>query len=414
MSSPSGVQVGSVPVVSAQVPNEAWQRAAVQRSASPERRTWWATVALVGLGTSLPWHVLVEPAPRALALLLLLGLGVMLWWRVAPTSSRTAALLGASALAAGLAGAGPLQWPPPVLDVLFSSRGGLFFWSPVAWLGLLGLGRLYRDQPARAASLGAALLVFLLVLALRPGDAPPAPARAAALPALALLAPGMASFLQALVEAVRRRPGRILMAAGAFAIVWNLLFMQQYRVGLVPRDDTVAFPQVAENSARLVSDGIGSPVAWPANWLFAARYDLPPARYDQVGGTDLFAGTAGSALVDVGVLAQDDALLLDGWSVRRVCGAEVCRAVEGRARLIAPLGRPRALDLAVHAWGRGTLGLEVNGRPMARHVLGEGLRPLYARVPAGVWRPGVNEMALTVGPGEEAVVDRIVFSPAGS
>ena len=69
-------------------------------------------------------------------------------------------------------------------------------------------------------------------------------------------------------------------AAGAGLVLWNGLLMEQYRRGVIPRDDTVSFARVAENSADLLASAVGSPVAWPANWIFAAGRDLPAARYE--------------------------------------------------------------------------------------------------------------------------------------
>jgi hypothetical protein len=189
------------------------------------------------------------------------------------------------------------------------------------------------------------------------------------------------------------------------AVLSNLLLMEQYRIGMVPRDDTVSFPQVAESSARLLSDTVGTPVAWPANWIFARRQGVPVGRTDLLAGADLRGG-----VIDVGTLDQDAAWLFEGWSVRRPCAPEICREVESRARVLVPLGAPEALDLTVRAAGEGELTVQLNGVPIARQGLDPALRERPVRVPAPRFRAPLNEIVLVVSPGGRALVDRIGFS----
>jgi hypothetical protein len=203
----------------------------------------------------------------------------------------------------------------------------------------------------------------------------------------------------------------VLAGAGAALVLWNALLMEQYRRGAIPRDDTVSFARVAENSADLLATVVGSPVAWPANWIFSARYGLPPDRYDLMVGKYLFFMQNNlGGLIDVGAdPAQDAALLADGWGVRAPCGDAVCRSVLGRARLLAALDAPETLDLTVGAAGAGRLRVEVNGAAVAEGALAEGLREVTARVPTGRWRSGLNEVAVLTSPGGSALVDRVLF-----
>src|SRR6185369_3711987 len=168
------------------------------------------------------------------------------------------------------------------------------------------------------------------------------------LPALSLFALGLATVLDLVQRVARRRPLRLAALAGGGLVAWNLLFMAQYRAEIIPRDDTVSFPAVAENSARLLSGMTGAPTAWPANWIFAARQGLPAARYDLLAGQDVLAD--GPAPIDVGDLGSE-AWLGEGWSVRHPCGASVCREVEGRARLFLPVVDVRPAAVSVHAQG---------------------------------------------------------------
>jgi hypothetical protein len=299
---------------------------------------------------------------------------------------------------------------PFLLETLFSSRHGLLFWTPVLWAGFLGFWCLFRREARTAAALLLPLAAMTYVNACS-GDwwAGGSFSNRRFDTALPLLAFGLAASLDVLGRAAARHPGRVLAAAGAVLAGWNLLFMQQYRRGMIPRDDTVSFAAVAENSAILLAEAAGSPVAWPANWVFARRHDLPPARYDRMVGKYLFYFMNNmGGVIDVGHPDVDAALLGEGWGARRPCGTEVCREVVGAARLFAPLDVPEALDLTVRVEGEGDMDVVVNGTPVARLPLTPALADLSVRVHAGHWRRNLNEVAFRASSG--ARVERVVFT----
>jgi len=333
-------------------------------------------------------------------------------WRV--TLPRRVLWIGALAVAVGVLaahGAGP----EAVLDGLFSSWSGLLFWSPVLWLGVAGC---LRERPVGPyAALGPALLVAAAVGAVTPDFGPYRGARFA--PVLPLLALGLARALGGIRSLALHRP-LVPVAIGIAALAaWNALLMAQYRDGRIPRDDTVPFPRVARNAAATVSAAVGSPTAWPANWIFAARHHVTPARYDLLAGIDLFAplvrgrwgpGDLGG-VIDVGHLPTDEALLQRGWSVRHPCGGGECRAVLGMAELLAPIREPRDVDVRLMAAGAGTLTMAVNGVPVLVAPLGADVEAHVVRVPRGRLRRGLNVIVFTMPPGGRALVDRIVFTP---
>ena len=299
---------------------------------------------------------------------------------------------------------------PDLLETFFSSRHGLLYWTPVLWAGILGYLPLLRRQGRLYGLLLATVAVMSYVNACSEdwwaGGSYSNRRFDSVLPMLAV---GLAATLVALRGLAARRPGLILATAGGLLCLWNVLFMEQYRRNLVPRDDTVAFPRVVENSAGLLADALGSPPAWPANWIFALQHRLPPERYDLMVGRYLFLRQNNlGGVIDVGDPRADD-LLAEGWSVRVPCGDAVCRRVEGRARLFAPLDAAEDLDLIVRAAGAGTLRLEVEGAPAAELPLTPDLAESRVRVPRERWRAGLNEIALSVSGGGEAMVDRIVF-----
>jgi hypothetical protein len=230
---------------------------------------------------------------------------------------------------------------------------------------------------------------------------------------LALLGVGLGLALEALRAAAARRPGGPLVALGLGLTAWNFLFMQQYRDNRIPRDDTVSFPHVAENSAAITSELLGTPLAWPANWIWAWRHDAPSSYYDRMVGKRLFAGPGDlDGVIDLGAEATD-ALAAEGWGVRVRCGDQICRGLRKEARVFAPLDRPEPLEVRVRACGAGALALTVGGQRLAEWPLQAALENLRVRVPAHYWRRGHNPLVLEASEGGWAAVDRLEFERTG-
>lgn len=352
-----------------------------------------ATLLLAFYATSL-WRDVVEAAPlahptRFLAAALLL----MLWRRTGPRP------LGAALLALGLVIVSlPVRaLPLRPLETLFASRDGLLFWNPVLWVGLVGIGLLARADWRSAVTLVLALVAVVLAHGRFTGTA--------ALPPLVL---GLGYAVSALERASARRPEIVLVTLGVGFVAWNALLMAQYRTGLVPADETVSFVRVAENSARLVSESVGTPLAWPANWLFAAQHDVSPAEFDRRAGTRLFTGPGQrSALIEAGDLRSDPVFFSTGWTSPRPCENALCLGVMDTGRLFLSLERPEPLNLVLRLRGQGSALLAVNGVGIGGLVLGERLGERRMRVSAERLRPGLNELTLRSPEGGSVWLDWI-------
>ncbi len=374
-----------------------------------------ATTLLVLYGTPLVWYETAEPGQAALAFLA--GAMVARAWAARARTDRghlvaegavLGLLLAAVALAAEVGRAPFVLRHPVLLDSLFSASHGVLFWTPILTAGLaaLAVGAARGERVARTAlvALGALALVSAVVRPWWAGGV----GNARMLPGLPLLALGLAALLDGAGAMARARPLRVLAAAGALLVAWNLLFMAQYRAEMVPRDDTVSFPAVAENAALVLSAAAGAPSAWPANWIFAARHRLPAARYDRLGGRDVLAALPFE--IDIGDLESDAALLAEGWSVRHPCAGAVCREVEGRARVLLPVVDPRATELRVRALGTGTLRVSLGGAAAAA-VLQPTFQDIVLPLERESLRPGANELVLEVSPRGEALVDALGLWP---
>jgi hypothetical protein len=343
---------------------------------------FWITV-LAAYGTAV--FPLLAHAPdlrRSLALLLAaVAVGV------APrggswSSLRTAtfASLAAAGLLVGGALAGPVA-EPDVARALFGSRHGLLFWTPLLWLGFGGLAMHLRRYGRRGAPVAVLGLLPLVAAPFLP-DGGRAERWDAALPALAF---GMATAWDAIADRVAARPGLLFAAAVVLIALPNLLFMEQYR-DAPRRDDTVRFPDVAEGNARMVAHAVGSPVAWPANWIWGASTGLPAARWDLLSGQRL--DPRHGVRIEIGDLEQDAAFLQGGWSVRHACGDALCRALEGRAEILVPLERAATAAPRLLISGSGEVRVSVNGAVLGT-VDGQG-----GDLPPASWRRGVNRVGL--------------------
>jgi hypothetical protein len=304
---------------------------------------------------------------------------------------------------------------PALLEVLFSSRHGLLYWTPLLWAGLAGLAALVRRQPL-AGTASILLVASTTWVNASAGDwwgggSFSSRRFDSVLPILAL---GMALVLESLRRALWRRPALVLAVAVGSLSVWNLLFMRVYRDERIPRDDTVSFAVVTERIAEALSAATGTPLAWPANWVFAARHDLAASQYDLMVGKYLFHRQNNlGGRIDLGDERADPALLGEGWGPPQPCQGAVCREVRGRARVFAPLYNPSALDLTVRAAGSGSLLVAFNGYPLSRVPLEPGLTERTLRVPRALTRRELNEVALTVAPEDHAVVDQLQFLRSG-
>ena len=260
----------------------------------------------------------------------------------------------------------------------FSSRDGLFYWNPILWLGLPGAALPGARGVVGASLIAAAAYAFV-------STAAPAAVLEAAVPAL--LFPSMAAVLEAARDSARRRPMVWLAAGGGLLTVSNLLFMEQYRRHLIPRDDTVSFAEVSRTSGALFRQAFGSPRTWPACWAFAVRHGVAPGRYEAIAGAPWRLEASDAEGIDLRTEAVDPL-----W-------------IPLRARL--------AVDVTLEASGRGTVELNVNGRPAAAIPLTPEGGEARVRVAESHWRRGLNALRLVPSPGATPQWTRLTLRRVG-
>lgn len=351
-----------------------------------------AIAALWFLGTPLLDLAAHGPWPAAAAFLLA---------AVTCRIPRRLAAAGAGlALATGIALAQPLTLAPDrMLAGAFVVPDGLFVRSPLLWVALLG-GFLAGRAPAPQAVAAALAL------------AAAAAASSSALQgvALALLFAGFVTAVDALAAALRRRPAHAVAALGLALTLWNLLSMETYRRGLVPRDDTVAFADLAGHNAAVLRSFVGTPLAFPANAWFAARHDLASARWDRLAEAFVFEPWPGlgNEIVLAAPGPEVDGLLDGGWGSRVPCPPLSCRNLGAEAVVYFQLRRATRLVLAIDARGPGAIAVALDGHELGPWALGDALARLTLRLPERL-PAGLRRLTLRPLGGARPRVARVVF-----
>lgn len=140
-------------------------------------------------------------------------------------------------------GAGNFTSTFAVLRVLFSTDRGLFLWHPALLFGFAGLLLMLRRERLLPAFL---LFHFGTQLALVSAWAMPTGALAFGARLLMQSLPAFGVGLAACVDwllgrGVRRR---VVVAAAAILVIWNMLLIAQYAVGTIPRGDEFPLSQL--------------------------------------------------------------------------------------------------------------------------------------------------------------------------
>lgn len=297
---------------------------------------------------------------------------------------------------------------PFIVETLFSSRHGLLSWTPVFWAGYLGMAPLFR----RRATVAATLLVPLALMTyvnFCSGDwwAGGSFSNRRFDSLLPIFAFGFAASIDVARTAVARRPWAAVAALSLLAISWNATLMAQVRRGMVPRDDTVSFPRLMSGSAKVVSDAVGFPTTWPASLWFAARFGLSPSQFDTAFGKYLFY-RQNNLRGHVGISDLDQPLLAEGFFPVTTESGRACRRLRSRARFLAPLDVPEALEMRFAVAGGGErVSVEVNGRSVGEIACGTAWSSPALVLAAPTFRSGLNEVLL--GEGEGCCVASVDF-----
>jgi hypothetical protein len=309
-----------------------------------------------------------------------------------------------------------MRWEAPFFwETLFATRNGLFVWTPVAYVGVLGLLLAPRGARGLAAGLVAGFFMQTWVngSAWAWWSAWSYSNRRFLGVTIALLV-GWVFAVDSLRRLHARRP-RLLphVALGALLLPWLVFNIEMSTA--VSRGQQSVLKDTSSDALflgsltrifRSVRAAVGSPMSWPHNWIWAARHRVSPGRYDDIVGSELlfFAhtryGRPGSR--------ESDAINLKGGSLARFgAGPWIPPPDESKpgawarngARLLVPLlvadhvrfvltaGRPEAADVAVYV-----------GRHRQLVRLDRPRQSVRLDFPEGTLVPGTNEVRFECDP----------------
>ena len=137
-------------------------------------------------------------------------------------------------------GTGFLSWfKPDFFDVLFSSRHGLFSWTPIILVAVIGLFMFPREERTVGYLLAGAFALQLYMNSVA-GWVGWSFGMRRFMNCSALFGLGLAALLTKLQQHIRLR---YLVIIAVLPIIWNILFVVQYYFELIPRDDYLTFQQ---------------------------------------------------------------------------------------------------------------------------------------------------------------------------
>ena len=274
-------------------------------------------------------------------------------------------------------------------EVLFSTNRGLFPWSPVLYLGSFGLLIWLKSSKRLAALclLGFAMQIYIngsvemwwggWAYGGRRFDN-----------CLVFFVIGFA----ALIDFMRRRPMVLAALLCASLVMWNAGLMLQLKNAQIAPDRNVSFEQATVRTLRFYYERLGFPAAWPANWLFARRYDVSPEKFDRLFGHQGFGN------LRLPMDPASDAFMGRGWSdAERARRGDWFRWSLGKASsVLVPLREPHHYRLS--AWVRpyehaspNHVGLRVNGSIEPGYRL-DGETTLVWEIAPHRLRVGINEL----------------------
>jgi hypothetical protein len=295
---------------------------------------------------------------------------------------------------------GAIAWSSSssLVDVLWSSAGGLLATSPAIYAAVIGLACLWRRH--RVISAGGLALLFAIAWT-TPFGAPatdfPADRFAVVMPFLVC---GLTALFSIVVRVLAARPWAAAIALLAPLVLWNVTMIAVARSGGFGIGEPIIFSEVVADQARVLHRWIGHPGSWPANLAFAAVNRVGPDRFDLLYAGRFFSRRDEiSARIDIG--ADDGSYVGDGWNVRESDGARTFRWARSRVELLVPMARAIDADVRIDlqpfpAPGRTqSLRLRVNGQTAAAHAsITPGWQAADVPVPATLWRAGVNRVVL--------------------
>jgi hypothetical protein len=320
-------------------------------------------------------------------------------------------------------GSAYVHWSHPFIsELLFSSRHGLFSWSPIIYLAVIGLFFFLKKDLPFGLIIWASLVLIIYVNSVAGtwwGEGSFGMRRFCC--CLLFFSLGLAALLERLIK----RPLLVVSLLLGFFVIWNLLFLEQFNKTMISSIDPVPFQIIGENQARLLFDRVGNPFSFPANLFFSLKYKLPLNSYDYIEGNYLFYNYYYHKISDRYTLEFDGRekgiqLSRDwGWSRYEASDELTFRWAERTdARIYVLLNeidfKAVRMDMRVFPFfypgsGNQTMKLSINGNLVNSFVLPNEARyqEISTIIDASLWKEKVNEIRFDFSFAE---IPRNVFS----
>jgi hypothetical protein len=295
-----------------------------------------------------------------------------------------------------------LLWTDPqIVDVLWSSRNGLFALSPALYAAAIGLFLFVRvNRRLGLASIAIASLMIVLNASVEDwwGGAGFGGRRFDSLIPLFVL--GTSAVFASLRGLVARRPAVVTGAIFAGLLLWNLTFMQLAASGRFRIGQPLAFEWIAGGQAAAAHRWFGHPFSWPLNLAYSARHGVAPWRYD-ILGPGRFLGDPSRQYGRIDIGTADEPFVLSGWHGGEHEGSTSFRWASQDAAVLLPLDRAAALRVQLRLQPFGYAGsspqhvtLRVNGHEQPQAAVPPGWNTIEIVVEKAHWRAGANQVGL--------------------
>lgn len=296
-----------------------------------------------------------------------------------------------------------LYWfHPQIVDVLWSSRNGLFAWSPVFIPAVVGLVALTRRQPLVAWS---GLGIFAVMTWVNGavddwwGGAGFGMRRFDSLVPFATL--GTSVSISLVARALERRPQLLVGGSLAALVLWNLSLMGVAAGGAYRIGEPISFGEIGARQAVLLHHWFGHVFSYPASLAYAVRNRVAPWRFDLLRPYR-FLGDARRPYGRVDIGSPGDTVYLgDGWHAPEQDGPITFRWAASSTEVLVPLDHaaPLTLQLRLHAFAypgatEQTVVVSINGHSYGPLPVGNGWQTVEFATAENSWRSGVNRVRL--------------------
>jgi len=298
-----------------------------------------------------------------------------------------------------------IRWTDPQLsDILWSSRNGLLSWSPILYVGAIGLIMFAVSVPAVGIPVLLAVAVMTYFNASVQdwwgSDGFGGRRFDGTIPLFCL---GIAAFARYAATLTGRHPLRTVAVCGGLLILWNLTLMSAALSGLFRIGTPVSFGETGAAQARAFHSWFGNPFTYPASLAFALRNGLPPDRYDLLAVNRFLSDPLRPyGRVDIG--GDDTWLVDDGWHAAEKEGPVTFRWAASPAAVLIPLDHAASLTVQVRLRPFSypgatpqTIALTVNGRTFGPVPVPERWETLEFATGIDAWRGRVNRLQLDFG-----------------